>query len=40
MAHSIFISLAEEDTRIAEALRDAFRQLFGDTLHVYFSTSE
>jgi tetratricopeptide (TPR) repeat protein len=37
---SIFISLAEEDTRIAEALRDAFRQLFGDTLHVYFSTSE
>ena len=42
MAHSnsIFISLAEEDTRIAEALSDALRQLFGNSLTVHFSTSE
>jgi tetratricopeptide (TPR) repeat protein len=40
MAHSIFISLAEEDTRIAEALRQAFNQLLGDSVEVYFSTSE
>jgi hypothetical protein len=40
MAHSIFISLAEEGTRIAEALREAFNQLLGDSVEVYFSTSE
>lgn len=40
MAHSIFISLTQQDTRIAEALRDAIRRLFGDTVQVHFSTSK
>jgi tetratricopeptide (TPR) repeat protein len=40
MAHSIFISLTHQDTAIAEALREALRELFGDFLQVHFSTSK
>lgn len=37
---NIFISLTEQDTPIAVALRDAFQQLLGDTVHVHFSTNK
>jgi tetratricopeptide (TPR) repeat protein len=40
MAHSIFISLTQQDTPIAEALRHAIRRLLGDTVQVHFSTSK
>lgn len=40
MSHSIFISLTNTDTRIAEALRDALKDLFGEFLEVHFSTSK
>src|SRR4029078_10526218 len=39
MAHSIFISLTQQDTPIAVALQDALRELVGDALEVHFSTS-
>ena len=40
MSHGIFISLTQQDTRIAEALRDTLKELFGDFLHIHFSTSK
>jgi tetratricopeptide (TPR) repeat protein len=40
MPANIFISLTEQDTPIAMALRDAFRQLLGDSALVYFSTNK
>jgi tetratricopeptide (TPR) repeat protein len=40
MAHEIFISLTHGDTQIAEALRDALAELFGDAVKVRFSTSQ
>ena len=40
MAHVTFISLTHQDTPIAEAVRDALRELFGDFLEVHFSTSK
>ncbi len=40
MAHRIFISLTHHDNGIAEALRNALNQLFGDFFQVNFSTSQ
>lgn len=40
MPRHIFVSLTHADTPIAEALRDALRDLFGDFLKVHFSTSK
>ncbi len=40
MSHRVFISLTQQDTSIAEALREAFSQLLGDTVKVSFSTSK
>ena len=40
MPHTVFISLTEQDTPIAEALRQAFADLFGDLVIVTFSTSK
>lgn len=40
MAREIFISLTEHDTPIAEALKEAFKQLFGQALDVQFSSSK
>jgi tetratricopeptide (TPR) repeat protein len=40
MAHVIFISLTQQDTEIAEALRTALTDLLGDILEVHFSTSK
>lgn len=40
MAREIFVSLTEHDTPIAEALKDAFKQLFGQALDVQFSSSK
>ena len=39
MARSVFISLTHRDTKIAEALRALFRELFGEFLSIRFSTS-
>ena len=40
MERQIFISLTHQDTGIAEALSDAIKNLFGDIIRVYFSTSD
>jgi len=40
MTHDIFISLTQQDTTIAEALRETLKTLFGDFLQVHFSTSK
>ncbi len=38
--HPVFISLTHHDTGIAEALREALHDLFGERLQVHFSTSQ
>ena len=40
MSHKVFISLTQQDTPIAEALRQAFSELLGDLVKVVFSTSK
>lgn len=38
--HSIFISLTHADTAIADALKDAVKQLFSEQVEVHYSTSK
>jgi hypothetical protein len=38
--HSIFISHTHADQGIADALRDAVRELFGDSITVHYSTNK
>lgn len=40
MAHVIFISLTQQDSEIAEALRTALDDLLGELVEVHFSTSK
>lgn len=40
MSHAMFISLTHNDSGIAEALRDALQELFGEFLQTHFSTSK
>jgi tetratricopeptide (TPR) repeat protein len=38
--HSMFISLTHTDRAIADAIKDAVKQLFGELVEVYYSTSK